>query len=178
MSDAIQGTPVKAKRAYNRKPLVQVPQQPIAPSPQIAVLESGIAPLVNQRLEANQKVRIAAAQANQANANLQAAQGELAEVEQEINYRMNLIGQLRNGGMPVPQQPYIAQNLQYTPPGYINMPPSAPYTPVAAFPTMPPFSSDGVSSFPAPNRGLYPDATDRLESAEDVRQLEQRQRGL
>jgi hypothetical protein len=95
----------KQKRAYVRKQPTQITQQPIAPSPQIVALESGIVPLVNQRLEASQKVRIATANSNLANSQLQAAQSELGEIEQEINYRMQLIAQLKNGGMPVPQQP-------------------------------------------------------------------------
>jgi hypothetical protein len=151
--------PQKEKRAYNRKAPQLVPQQPIAPNPNLIALEAGIVPLVNQRLEANGKVRIAAGHANQANTQLQAAQNELAEIEQEINYRMNLIGQLKNGGMPIPQQPYVAQNYGQPDPRFAYAPPSPPYNPVAPYPTMPP--SPGVSSFPGRNDGLYPDAAPR-----------------
>jgi len=158
----------KPKRAYHRREPQQVPQQQIAPSPHIAELEAGLVPLVNQRLEANQRVRIAAQKANQANSELQNVQNELAQIESEINYRMNLIGQLKNGGMPVPATPYIAQNLQqsgaysapsFQDPRYAPAPPSSPYNPVVPFPTMPP--ATGVGSFPARNDGLYPDAAPR-----------------
>lgn len=179
MTDEIEGTPQKAKRKYVRREPQIVPQQPAAPNPNLIALESGIVPLVSQRLEANQKLRIATAHANQANAALQAAQNEMSEIEGEINYRLQLIGQLKNGGMPVPQTPYVAQNLNQPPPwspqwqGQQSVPMSSPYNPVIPYPSMPP--APGVSSFPAPNRGLYPDATDRLESAEDVRQFEMTQ---
>jgi len=170
-------TAVKVKRAYTRRqPAAPVQRAPAPPNPQILELESGIVPLVNQRLAVNQKVRLAAAAANQSNQNLQFAQNELAEIEQEINYRMQLIAQLKNGGVPV--APYAAQGLGqpqgFAGPSYPVMTPSAPYNPVVPYPNFPTFDpvAAGVGSFPAPNRGLYPDATDRLESAEDVRQSE------
>jgi hypothetical protein len=176
-NETIQNSPTKpekAKRAYHRKQPVQVQQQPAIPNPTVVEMESGLIPLVKLRLDANAKVRMAVSRANQANLELSVAQSELQNIEGEINYRMQLIGQLKNGGMPVPTSPYVAQNLQnaqFTP--YGNPNPSAPYNPVVPFPTEP----YGVSSMPAPNRGLYPDATDRLESAEDIRQFEIGQRG-
>ena len=77
MTDELQETPQKAKRAYHKREPQIVPQQPAAPNPNLIALESGIVPLVSQRLEANQKLRIATAHANQANAALQAAQNEM-----------------------------------------------------------------------------------------------------
>jgi hypothetical protein len=165
----------KTKRAYNRRQPPPTQPQPIVPNIHIAELESGLVPLVNQRLEANRRVSLAAAKANQANLELSIAQNEFQQIEGEIQYRMQLIGQMKNGGMPIPQQPYVAQNLQpqfgnpyAQPPAYSQ--PSAPYNPIVPFPPVP-----GVGSMPAQNRGLYPDATDRLESAEDVRMFEMQQ---
>ena len=100
-------TEQKPKRRYVR----HQPQQIQNPAPKInqniVALESGIIPLVNQRLETNQKLAIATAKANQANVELASIREELQRVESEIQYRMNLIGQLKNGGAPVPQTPYI-----------------------------------------------------------------------
>jgi len=124
-------------------------------------------PLVNQRLEANQRVRIAAQKANQANSELQNVQNELAQIESEINYRMNLIGQLKNGGCLFPllltsRRTCNSRGLFRTViprPKVCSGPPSSPYNPVVPFPTMPP--ANGIGSFPARNDGLYPDAAPR-----------------
>jgi hypothetical protein len=158
---------VKPKRKYERRQPQQIPPQSIAPNPQIMALENGIVPLVNQRLEANQKVRAATSRANQANSELQAAQNELSEIESEISYRMNLIGQLKNGGMPVPSQPYISPGQGQPRYADFGQPPmSAPYSPVIPYPSHP-VASGQVGSYPAQNAGLYPDATERSESAVD-----------
>ena len=162
----------KPKRKYTKREPQQIIQQQIAPSPHVLELEAGLVPLVNERLIANQKVRMAQQKANLANQELLAAQGELQQIESEVSYRMNMIGQLRNGGMPVPSGPYIAQSFGY--PDRSANTSSPPYTPVIPYPTDFP---SGVGSVPAQNRGLYPDATDRLESAEDVRLLEMTRRG-
>lgn len=167
--------PEKQKRKYVRRNIAPTIPQQIAPSPHILELEAGLVPLVNQRLEANQKVRMAQQKANLVNQELLAAQGELQQIESEVQYRMNMIGQLRNGGMPVPSGPYIASGIGQQG-GNQNFQPSPPYTPVVPYPTSPEYGP-GVGSVPASNRGLYPDATDRLESAEDVRMFEMQQRG-
>ena len=169
--------PEKQKRKYVRRNVAPtVPQQNV-PSPHILELEAGLVPLVNQRLEANQKVRMAQQKANLVNQELLAAQGELQQIESEVQYRMTMIAQLKNGGMPVPSGPYIASGIGQAS-GYPNQnfQPSAPYTPVIPYPASPEYGP-GVGSVPASNRGLYPDATDRLESAEDVRMFEMQQRG-
>jgi hypothetical protein len=169
-----ESNPEKQKRKYVRRQPATTIQQQIAPSPHVLELEAGLVPLVNERLIANQKVRMAQQKANLANQELLAAQGELQQIESEVSYRMNMIGQLRNGGMPVPSGPYIAQNYQQPQQAYQMPQSSPPYAPVIPYPTDFP---SGVGSVPAQNRGLYPDATDRLESAEDVRLSEMTRRG-
>ena len=165
---------LKAKRAYHRRQ--SPPIQTSAPNPNIMALESDLIPLVNQRLDANRKVLIATQKANQANFDLENARNELQQIESEINYRMQIIGQIKNGGMPVPQTPYIAQALSQPQSGYSNqlpnysnqqsgygpnfVPSSPPYAPVIPYPAQP-ASVPGVGSMPANNIGLYPDVAPR-----------------
>jgi hypothetical protein len=161
----------RPKRKYS-------PRQPKAPevNSNITQLESGLIPLMNARREVNGRMNLAAHKANLANQELQAVQGEFAQIDGEINYTLQVISQLK-GGAPTPQGSYIAPGppQQFGYPQY-QQPPSPPYTNAIPYPQFP-GPAEGVSSMPAPNRGLYPDATDRLESAEDVRQFELGQRG-
>lgn len=160
----------RPKRKYS-------PRQPKAPevNSNISRLESDLIPLMNARREINSRMNLAQHKANVANQELMAIRGEFDQVDGEINYTLQVIGQLKNGGMPVPQGSYIAQGPQYGYPQQQQMP-SPPYTNALPYPQFP-GPAEGVSSMPAPNRGLYPDATDRLESAEDVRSFEMTQRG-
>lgn len=166
--------PQKQKRPYNRKQPSQIHQQSSAPNPNIVALEGDYVTLVRKRSSIAVKV-------NQANMQLQFAQNELSQIDGEIQFLANSIAQMKNGGMPVPQTPYVAHSMQpqyvANSSGFGYQQPSSPYNPVTPYPTMPSFDN-GVGSFPGQNRGLYPDATDRLESAEEVRQLEIWQRGL
>jgi hypothetical protein len=160
----------RQKRKYS-------PRQPKAPevNSNIAKLESDLIPLMTARREVNSRMNLAAHKANLANQELQAVRGEFEQIDGEINYTLQVIGQLKNGGMPVPQGSYIAQ----APAGYPQQqyqPPSPPYTPAIPYPQFP-TAAEGVSSLPAPNRGLYPDATDRFEGADDVRSSEMTHRG-
>jgi hypothetical protein len=154
MSDELnansQTQPAKAKRPYNRKQPTANPIPQV--NPNVAALESGLIPLVNQRLEANQIVRIATQKANQANFELQNAQNSLAQIEGEINYRMQMIQQLKGGAPSSPAGPFAVQPLQPAPQ------PSPYYAPVTPFPGG---AAAGVGSLPAPNIGLYPDASPR-----------------
>jgi hypothetical protein len=157
-----QETQEKQKRKYTRRQPAPVQQQPIAPNPHIVEMEAGLMPLMDQRLEANRKVALANVKANAATSELMAAQAEFQQIEAEIAYRLNVIGQLKNGGMPVPSTPYVAQGFdQRFSGGYPAQyqPPSPPYTPVTPYPTG--AAAPGVSSFPARNEGLYPDAAPR-----------------
>lgn len=167
--------PVKAKRAYVRRNLTPVAAiAPAAPNPQITLLENDYVGLVRQRQSFVVAVNSAQTKVNQASNELNVARGELQQIDDNIQFIANSIQTMKNGGLPVPQTTYTTSGLtqgQFAGPAYPVMQPSAPYTPVAPYPTMPTFEA-GVGSFPAPNCGLYPDATDRLESAEDVRQYE------
>ena len=159
----------RPKRKYS-------PRQPKSPevNSNIAQLEAGLIPLMTARRDVNTRMNLAAHKASLANQELQAVRGEFDQIEGEIQYTLQVIGQLK-GGAPIPQGTYVAQAPQYGYPAQYQ-PPSPPYTPAIPYPQYP-GPAEGVGSQPAPNRGLYPDATDRLESAEDVRQFELGQRG-
>jgi hypothetical protein len=86
----------KKKRSYHRKPTPPPPPPP--PSAAVSALEADVLELVKQRLVANQAIINATAAANEANSRLQAAQQHLRNLEQEVNYRMALIGQMKGGG--------------------------------------------------------------------------------
>lgn len=149
----------KPKRKYSpRQPQVQVP---VAPSPHIVALEGDYVQLVRERQKFVMAVNAASGKVNLAQMELNAAQSELQQIDGNIQFIAASIQQMKNGGMPVPQIPYVAQNLQQFG-GYPSQDPrfapSPPYTPVTPFPTAPPF---GVSSFPARNDGLYADASPR-----------------
>lgn len=152
------------------------PRQPKAQAPEvnsnISQLESGLIPLIAARREVNARMNLAAHKANIANQELQAVQAEFGQIDGEINYTLQIIGQMKNGGVPVPQGSYIAQGPQYGQ-GAAYQQPSPPYTNALPYPQFP-GPAEGVSSMPAPNRGLYPDATDRAESASDFRTPELR----
>lgn len=159
----------RPKRKYS-------PRQPKAPevNSNIVQLEAGLIPLMTARREVNNRMNLASHKANLANQELQTVRGEFEQIDGEINYTLQVIAQLKNGGMPVPQGSYIAQGPQSGYPQYQQ--PSPSYTNAIPYPQFP-GPAEGVGSQPAPNRGLYPDATDRLESAEDVRSHEMQLRG-
>lgn len=160
----------RPKRKYSpRQPKVQVPEV----NSNITELERGLIPLMAARREANMKVNLAAHKANLANQELQTVRSEFDQIEGEIQYTLQVIGQLK--GVPVQQGSYISPGPQYGHPAQYQ-PPSPSYTPAIPYPQFP-GAAEGVSSMPAANRGLYPDATDRLESAEDVRSHEMQHRG-
>lgn len=163
----------KSRRHYTpRKP--KEPQVQI-PNPAIQAMEMELVPFLGQRTEANLAVSKANAAVNRANEELQRARDYLAQIEGEVNYRLQTIAQLKG----VPFQPQfqqtssLAQSGSPYPPRFNDYPQaSPPYQPIMPFPPGPPVP--GVASFPASNRGLYPDAADRAESAIDLQTPELR----
>lgn len=178
--------PKREKRPYKqRQPQIQAP---VAPSPHIVALEGDYVQLVRERQKFVMAVNAASGKVNQAQMELNAAQGELQQIDGNIQFIAASIQQMKNGGMPVPQVPYVAQNLQQFG-GYPSQDPrfapSPPYNPVAPFPTAGVPTQFGVAaSYPGRNDGLYPDASPRgnfpdnpddmanTSSAEDVRAIE------
>lgn len=181
----------KPKRNYPK--LRKSPQivAPAIPNPAIAQMEMDLAPLMGQRMAAVQQLRQWEARAKQVNGELEGARNFLADIESEVNYRLTTIAQLK--GLPPPQRQFDPTPQYGAPPrfaDYPQQPPSPLYNPIQPYP-MSPAPMPGVSSLPANNRGLYPDANDprlNLErdpeliangaSAEDVRAFEIKQRGL
>ena len=70
---------------------------PEPPNPAIASLQEDIIQLVKQRSGARGEISNAMLALNQANARLTAAKDYLMGLEQEVQYRMNLIAQMRGG---------------------------------------------------------------------------------
>lgn len=172
---------------------------PIAPNPNISAMESKIGELVEMRTQAQFHLSRVNQAFQRMQLDLQTAKDEFNRLEQEIQYRMGLIQQMRGGGAP-PQ----AQPAQWYPPGPVTFQPmmdtphhlsSPPYQPAQPYPTYPaPFDSrmvpaqgvGSVAGFPVnPMTGRYepypdvqggPDGA-RTESAEEIRREETRNRG-
>ena len=90
----------KPKRAYKKKEKMQevaAPVAPVAPVRTAAMdkLEAEILEIVAQRSAANNALRNAKMTAEQAQLQLKGAQEFLFSLEQEVNYRMTLLWQLR-----------------------------------------------------------------------------------
>lgn len=83
-------TESKKKRQYHRKP-----SPPPPPSKAVIELENDIIGLVKQREEANRAIAAATLAANEANGRLQAMYSHLKQIEQEVQYRMGLIQQMK-----------------------------------------------------------------------------------
>lgn len=157
----------KKKRAYHRKPVP--PPPPPAPSPAVIALENEVLELVKQRTSANQGIIDAMRRANEANVALSAAREMLNLLDQEVQYRMALIGQMK--GQPTGGA--LAGSRYWDAP-----PPTPPANDWASATSSPNESFDrvygvpaGVGSIPAtPNR--IPGAPRvRSESAEDMRAM-------
>ena len=151
--------PAKPRRHYNRRNSNSPQLQPQMPNPAIQAMESELVPLLQQRTNANLNVTQATAAANRANQDLQQTRDYLAQIESEVNYRLQVIAQLKG----VPFTPQFQQSAPLNqggspyPPRFGDYPqPSPTYQPIMPFPPGP--APMGVSSFPAANRGLYPDA--------------------
>lgn len=175
----------KPKRKYVRHNPPNSNPAPIQPNQNILALESDLIPMVRKRQELTNLVLAAQARANQANSELRDLQAALSQVESAVQYQQQIIAQMK--GVPfIPQPSFIPPpQSPYGPPmgarfaDYPQTPPSPSYSPVVPFPPAPaPFQgapppSAGLGSYPAPNYGLHPDATERTESAEDVRKYEE-----
>lgn len=162
----------KPKRHYNRRNPIPAQLPPQIANPAIQAMELELVPFMGKRTEANLLVSKATADVNRANEELQRARDYLEQIEGEVNYRLQTIAQMKG----IPFQPQYQQSQQSPYPARFGdypqaVPASPPYQPITPFPSGP--VPMGVASFPAPNRGLYPDATERIESAEDIRALEQ-----
>ena len=173
-------SPPKRSHQYPKQRKSAKPEQPIAPNPAVIAMESELLPLMKQRMDANNAVRSATMAVNQANRQLDEAREYLQQIEGEVNYRLQVIAQIK--GVPLQIQNPNPQNLYIDPSDpsgsrrrfadYPAQPPSPMYNPVTPYPQFPP-PAQGIGSWPAPNKGLYPDATDRTESAEDIRRMEE-----
>lgn len=186
----------KPRKPYTRKAIPEIPKQiaaPLPPNPNILAMESKIGELVEQRSSAQFAISRANQQFQAAQSVLQSAKDEFTRLEQEIQYRMGLISQMRGGPGPAmtlqgvgPSPVFI---YEHPGAGYQNAPPlSPPYQPAQPYPQYPPqfdprmVPAQGVGSAPAPNYGLYEDVTAgpdgaRTGSAEDLRRDELRTRG-
>jgi hypothetical protein len=160
----------------NRRPARPAePPAPIAPNPAIVAMETELVPLMSQRAQAGSAVRQAQQAANRANQQLDAAREELAQIEGEVNYRLSVIAQMKGQSF----QPIDVRQPQFAAPQprFNDYPqqPSPYYSPVVPYPPVP---TEGIGSFPAPNIGLHPDASPRidprnLDPGERVRELSQ-----
>ena len=118
------------------------PAPAAAPSPAVLQLQAQVVELVAQRQQARALLNEAHNAYLAAQARFQAAEGELKGIEQEVQYRISLIGQLEN------RTPTISNGMMAT-------------TPVLQMP-----SFSGVSSEPTPQarQQAYAEA-----SADDLR---------
>jgi hypothetical protein len=175
----------KTRKAYVRRAPQEIPApipQPPAQNPHILAMQAEILGLVGARSQASQQIALANRKLQMAQNELRAAQEEFQRFESEVQYRMQLISQM--GGGPAPGQPQFTMpsaGVTYVgPPPPMYMPPT--YAPPQGYPQYPPEFSPGVASYPAPNRGLYPDVVGNSEgaitgSAEEARREEIRLRG-
>jgi hypothetical protein len=157
--------PQKRVHNYPKKRKSVANPQPIGPNPAIQALEMELIPLMTERMTAGNAIRSAQAAANRANQALEAAREELARIEGEVNYRLSVIAQMKGQQFqPIgqPQQQFAPSPRQFAD---YPVPPSPYYAPVTPYPAAP---VEGVGSYPAPNRGLYPDATPRFDDGEYV----------
>jgi hypothetical protein len=187
----------KGKRPYFRRPIKDDSEkiQNIAPpNPTILALEAKIYELSEQRSQAQMAISRANQQFQHAQQNLKFAQDEFQRLDGEVQYRMQLIGQMRGGPpqhlTPNSESPWHGQLGQLPPQQTYPWPqPQSPtYTPATPYPQYPaPFDprmvpSSGIGGIPGNNMGLYPDVGGspdgaRTESAEGVRMEEMRTRG-
>jgi hypothetical protein len=77
-------------------PPIIVPAAPAPPSPAVLKLQEQVVELVSQRQQARAILNEAHNAYVAAQAKFQAAENELKGIEQEVNYRINLIAQLEN----------------------------------------------------------------------------------
>lgn len=184
----------KPRKPYTRKPIAVIPEKlmtpppPQAPNPNILAMESKIGELVEQRLHAQMLVSRAAQEFQSSQMRLQGAKDEFNRLEQEIQYRMGLIQQMRGGPSPAPV-PYPSHDPLHGAPPYSDthffapQPMSPPYAPAQGYPPYPPafdprqVPSQGVGSAPGfpvdPITGRYspyPDAGERIGDAGALRQ--------
>jgi hypothetical protein len=156
-------------------------------------MESKIGELVEQRSGAQFAISRANQQFQVAQSVLQGAKEEFQRLEQEIQYRMGLINQMR-GGTPA-QMPPVGVGYFPTadaPAAWMALSPTSPaYHPAQPYPSYPPPYDPrmvgqpdeyGRASVPANNHGLYPDVAAgpdgaRTGSAEELRRDELRTRG-
>jgi len=77
-------------------PAPVVPAAPVPPSPAVLALQSQVVELVSQRNDSRSRLTEAHTAYLLAQSKFQAAEGELKGIEQEVQYRIGLIGQLEN----------------------------------------------------------------------------------
>lgn len=101
----------------NKKPTLPAPQEAVAatpiaaePSPAVLKLQEQIVDLVGQRTTGRQRLTESHSAYLLAQSTFQAAQAELQGIEQEVNYRVDLIARLENRApmSPVLQMPSMA----------------------------------------------------------------------
>ena len=146
----------KPKRAYKRKEKKQEVGQVTAPAapirtPAMDRLEAEILEIVSQRSAANAALRNAKMTSEQAQLNLKSAQEFLFSLEQEVNYRMTLLGQLRGDRL----QPQISFTSNGGTSTSLNIAPNAniinPYDPYGAPSQQAGQNFANVSSIPTPS---------------------------
>lgn len=181
-------TPEKPKRIYKprtKPPIVEAVAEvaaPVAipppPNPTILALEADILELVRHRSAALNEVAASGHALNAASARMASAKEKLQQLEQEVQYRMALIAQMRGERGP---------DVYAAPPMHMYQAPAAPILSDYAAKMMnqayrESFTSDipngqgvyippGVSSIPSGSgqSGYVPQRQPRTESAEDVR---------
>jgi hypothetical protein len=149
----------KKPRAYTpRKPKIQAPPAPPVfvpetPNPAVIKLQDSILGLVEQRGQLQENLALANGQLRQAQACAESARERLQGVEQEVQYRLGLIAQMR--GDP----PTLATVLRHTYPGMES--------PVSESMSFPYTGSGGIGSIP-PARPVNPGVSGdiRRETAE------------
>ena len=100
------------------------PIQPLPPSPAVLALQSQVVRLVDERTAARQRVTECHAAYLTAGAAFQAAEGALHGIEQEVQYRIDLIARMENRApvpgpvtAPAPQMPTSLAGISSEPTG-------------------------------------------------------------
>jgi hypothetical protein len=125
-SEAKTANPTKSKRAYHRKPAPPPPPEP--PNPRIATLEDQILKLVDQRMSILTEITAANGALSAAQFRAQAARDGLIQLDQEVQYRMALIAQMKGGTQTVihgPSEVSLPVNFS-VPPNVGSVPAAAP----------------------------------------------------
>lgn len=117
----------KPKRKYTRRATVAAQNAiPEAPNPRIADLETQIIELVGRRAAVLKEISVANTALAQAQIRAASAKDEILQLDQEVQYRMSLIDQMKGRQPTVVHGPSgVQQGMTVIPGGFVGSVPSS-----------------------------------------------------